>query len=326
MQESNDFLIFKPLMERFGANCSAEQFYWYINDAYHTVEASEYDQIHASMFVISDSIWVRALKQLPKNNNKLRVLDVGSGTGLVGELLNRLVPNRIESLTCVEPNLAMIEQAKLKASNWEFHTTFVNGDLASVPKTEMFDVITIDSVLHHIVNLEELFMQVSDLLSTGGVLITAQDPRRAASLDPMSAKRQQSLRIMRWIDPSHVIKTIWLRVKKLFIKSNKTTSLAEKVNTILIEQGVVSKPLDMSSIYAVTDVHVPGQPGDIGHGIEVEDIRGWLKSCNLLDYFTYQYFGVDWVYLSHIQKYIEHNLWRKNDDHGFLFGSVWQKE
>jgi ubiquinone/menaquinone biosynthesis C-methylase UbiE len=131
-KNSNAFLIFTPLMERFGVTCSAEQFYWHVNDAYHTVEAAEYDHLHASMFKILDEIWMRALTQLPEGQQKLRVLDVGSGTGLVGELLNRLVPDRIESLTCVEPNKAMIQQAKLKASKWRFQTTFVNGDLASI--------------------------------------------------------------------------------------------------------------------------------------------------------------------------------------------------
>ena len=34
--------------------------------------------------------------------------------------------------------------------------------------------------------------------------------------------------------------------------------------------------MDLESIWAVTDFHVPGQPGAFGAGIRLDNLRDWL--------------------------------------------------
>lgn len=82
----------RPIMRAHGASCTPQEFYWAVNDAFHTVEAKTYDQIHAGMFGGSDPMWTRLLKCV--SGTGWVVLDVGAGTGLVGEHLVRLAPGR----------------------------------------------------------------------------------------------------------------------------------------------------------------------------------------------------------------------------------------
>ena len=318
------FHVFAPLMAQCEATCSPEEFYWHVNDAYHTVESEHYDRLHASMFMSLEKIWTRLLHHLPDAPERLDVLDVGSGTGLVGRILNRLVPERIGSLTCVEPNRAMIEQARLKSNTWLFPVNHVNGELSVLPNGHRFDVVTINSVLHHIVDLNRFLGSLSEYVKPGGVLLTAQDPCRDAVRDPVARQRRDSLATRRWLDPAWFGKAVWRRLGRLIFNRVGKVSLEDKVNDILIKKGVMSQPLAMASIYAVTDVHVPNQPGNIGNGIDVGAMERTLSSFNLAETFTYQFFGAELEYLTFFQRRLEQRLWHQGDPHGFLFGTAWR--
>jgi hypothetical protein len=92
----------------------------------------------------------------------------------------------------------------------------------------------------------------------------------------------------------------------------------------LLEQGVIRRPLDLQSVWAVTDFHVPGQPGGFGKGIDVESMKAWLAPMALVDTFTYEYQGFPWDKLTAEERELERELWTREDPHGALFGSVWQ--
>ncbi|KAF0192095.1 MAG: hypothetical protein FD165_1163 [Gammaproteobacteria bacterium] len=318
------FDIFLPLMAKVQATGTPETFSWSVSEAYHTVESDLYDQVHVSMFISLDRIWQRLVSCLPAEPAKLRVLDVGAGTGLVGQMFDRLAPSRVETLTCVEPNQAMIVKASQKAKSWAFPVEFVNGVLGAVPPAPTFDVITINSVLHHIVELGPFLQRLSAYLKPGGVFLAAHDPRGDAWSDPIAIQRKESRRFWRFIDPLLVTNTLQSKCSRWLGRQPASVSMEEKVNAILIGEGAIGSPMDIKSIYAVTDIHVPGQPGAMGTGLSTTWMAKHLEGFSLEDSFTYQYFGFDWVHLGVIQRRMEHRLWNRGDAHGFLFASAWR--
>lgn len=326
MTTENSFDVFRPFVEKFGASGSPEQFYWAVNEAYHTVESDLYDRIHSSMYVELDRVWNRLIKHLPTGKVKLKVLDVGSGTGLVGHMLDRLAPGRIESLTCVEPNAAMIKKAEVKAKQWQFQMNVVHGLLSAVKPAPTFDVITINSVLHHIVDLPAFLTTLKNYVREDGVLLTAHDPHSPAWSDQVALKRKHSRHAWRYTDPMLVANAIRRRLSKIAGSTgNKAPTLGQRVNAILIGDGVIQHPMDIASIYAVTDVHVPGQPGALGSGLTISGLTGSLSGFELMDVAYYQYFGVDWTHLGVVQRMLESKYWEDSDPHGFLFASAWKK-
>jgi ubiquinone/menaquinone biosynthesis C-methylase UbiE len=317
----------RPIMRRFGASCTPREFYWAVNRAYHTVESRQYDVLHAEMFLGLEPVWQRLTRWLPAQPQRLTVLDIGSGTGLVPEYLNRLCPNRIAKVTALDPCQAMLDEQKSKESRWAFAVERILGDTGALPPDAAFDVVTVNSVLHHIVELREFCSHVTRLLKPGGVLLTAQDAPASATSDPVLSSRMkeaQQKRKLRRLSPArlgHNVGAIW---ERLFGKP-ESRMLERGTNRPLLEQKLISRPMDVASIWAVTDFHIPGQVEEIGRGIAIDDLKQWLHPCSPLDTFTYQFWGIARVHLDEDEKRQEQAWFDGNDQHGGLFASAWRQ-
>jgi hypothetical protein len=102
-----------------------------------------------------------------------------------------------------------------------------------------------------------------------------------------------------------------------------TRIIEAETNRELLSLGAVRIPLDIRSIWAVTDFHVPQQPGNFGQGISEEDLRTRLSGLRLQKYFSYSFFGKDDMVA--VFKQAEQLLFRRRDSHGSLFGASWIK-
>jgi ubiquinone/menaquinone biosynthesis C-methylase UbiE len=313
------YSIFLPLMQRFGASCTPEEFYWAVNDAYHACEAKYYDYLHASMFNWLRPMWARNLAHVPERAG-LSALDIGSGTGLVGDFLNEILGARVSSLICLDPSRSMQAELGKRAANWAFPTRLIEGRIDDLNPSTKFDVITVNSVLHHVVDLPYFCKLISTHLAKGGVFLTAQDPRAGSNDDEVLRERTQQFAK----EKSPTLERCRLRLRRLS-RTRSSRRLETEVNRMLAERGIVARSMDLRSIWAVTDVHVPNQAAEIGRGIDLGKMAQWLPGCELLDSYTYQYHGIDWDYLGSRFQSDELRLWEMQDPHGALFGSVWAR-
>src|SRR5258706_9372315 len=73
-----------PLIRKYGVRCSAPEFYEHVNLHFHAAESLVYDEVHRGMW----QSLPRQFELLTKDcadvapKGKLRVLDIGCGTGL----------------------------------------------------------------------------------------------------------------------------------------------------------------------------------------------------------------------------------------------------
>ena len=287
-----DVLI--PLMEKVRASCSPRDFYWAVNSAFHAAEAGYYDDIHAEMFEEIVPVWKKLLAQLPDQPARLEFLDLGCGTGMVGELLNKFCPDRIATLHMLDPSAEMIEKARLKSKRWSFRCEFHHGDIQhdDLPAAH---VVTANSVLHHVVELEELLARIQSLVRPNGVFLSAHDPRNGAESDTVLQSRRAAVAAQSSARKSGA--TAWRKkfrslarsgVKRVLrIKGTETTE--EATNRSLLEDRVIQSPLELADIWAVTDFHVPDQPGAFGHGIDRERLEQCLTNMTLRLTVTYQF-------------------------------------
>lgn len=318
-----------PLMNQFGATCTPKEFYWAVNRTFHAAESKNYDSIHAEMFAEEEAVWNRLVQTLPESPEKLTVLDIGCGTGLVGGFLARFCAERIGKIHLLDPSAEMLGQAREKSANWPFDCAFHEGDIhaADIPAV---DVATINSVMHHVVELESLLQRVQSVLNPGGVFLTSQDPRADAATDPVLADRRASLPAFQSDKPAlrqRIIKSCKNTARDLALRLGlrKQASIRAALNESLLSEGVIEKPIDMQSVWAVTDFHVPGQTGGFGHGIDTQDMRRWMPGMQVQLVLTYHFHDTRWKDLSTAQRQQETRWLEANDQHGRQFASSWRK-
>jgi SAM-dependent methyltransferase len=313
----------RPLMQPYGATCSPRDFYWAVNQAFHSAEALHYDGIHAGMFAGSEPMWRRLTRALP-DTGRLHVLDVGSGTGLVGVQLARVCPERIATMTLLDPNAEMLARASERARTWPFTVEPVQGDIGAVAG-RTFDVLTVSSVLHHVVELPAFCRAAAALVRGGGALLQMQDPRRGAAEDPVLSRRTADAKERRRATrgAAEQVRRLGQRLLRAAGFGGRDP-VADSANATLVAKKIVSRPLERRAIWAVTDFHVPGQPGGFGHGISVEDLGGWL-GMERRDAFTYEFHGLAFTDLAPADRDSELRLFAADDAHGAVFGSAWRK-
>jgi ubiquinone/menaquinone biosynthesis C-methylase UbiE len=313
----------RPLMLQFGATCTPREFYWAVNRAYHTVESQQYDSLHADMFQGLGPVWQRLTQWLPAEPAKLSVLDIGSGTGLVAEFLNRVCPARIGKITALDPCQAMLDQQRAKKSRWSFEVDWVLGDTSVLPAAAVFDVVTVNSVLHHIVELPAFCARMSGLLKPGGVLLTAQDAPATSASDPVLSSRlaeAQRKRKLRRLSPFRIGRNLGV-IWRMVFGDTEARLLEGGTNDPLLKQGIITHPMDVMSIWTVTDFQI----GRLGNGILIEDLKTWLRPVHPLEVFAYQFWGVPWMHLDEAEKRQEQAWFEANDPHGGRFASAWQR-
>ena len=333
-EPTDPYEMFRPIMAVCGATCPPRDFYWAVNEALHSTEAEVYDAKHASMFVEEAFVLKRLFSYLPDIPQKLRFLDVGCGTGLVGHFASLYIPDRVSSMTLLDPSERMLEEVSQRAESWPFPTDLRLGDIFTLATRDRYDVVTINSVLHHVVELEAFAARIEALVKPGGLVLTAQDPRskkKTITDTVLSARKLKEIPL--WNVPSWIGKPNRLmrlrRAVGRFLRPRflpvKHSPFALRISEILIREGIIAEPMSEPLLYAVTDVHVPGQAKRIGKGIDEDDLLRWMPRMDLQAMHTYCFHGADFARLSDEQRQKEMAWWADDDPHGAQIALVFQK-
>lgn len=121
-----------------------------------------------------------------------RVLDLGCGTGLVGEHLS----SRCSTLVGIDLSARMLAKAEARGG----YTRLVQGELLSAMKDETsatFDVIVAADVFIYVGKIDEVVAQARRLLVPGGLLAFTVESMEAASPLPTTADLERGHRLER---------------------------------------------------------------------------------------------------------------------------------
>jgi ubiquinone/menaquinone biosynthesis C-methylase UbiE len=231
-----------------------------VNEIYHDVEGAGYLNRHRSIFVDEAKRWDRLARQFIARADPVTVLDLGTGTGFVPlRVAPHLKPS--DRVICADVSSVMLDvcRRKLEAGNFRCRFEFVNIGMNFARSIRgPVDVVTMNSVLHHIYSVTEAVSQIEGLLSDRGLLIIAHEPNRAfyanaflhlncrvldVGLHPLATARHMLRRIgLAWA-PRRVAQT-----------SDKTTA---RVNARLLEEGLIERPLTSGELACIVDFHSP---------------------------------------------------------------------
>jgi SAM-dependent methyltransferase len=312
------------IMQRHGFAGTPEEFHSAVNVTFHKYESAVYDQLHHNMWnslpqqfsLLADD----CLRKRPGLPAELRVLDIGSGTGLASDCLLRTeLGKRVRSIDLLDTSPAMLARAKARSANWNIPVTCTEGIVESVPGEDRFDLIITCSVLHHVPNLAAFLEAVRRLQKSKGIFLHLQDPNGDALSDPeLKARTAEASQnsMPEWVQrlaPARVLGRLYREVT-----GQQGNDYISKTNKELLERGVLKSPLAVTELFAITDIHVYDD-----QGISIERIRDLLPAYELLSQRSYGFFGELWSTLPKNLKQKEEQLIAANALNGGHIAAVW---
>lgn len=146
-----------------------------INKAYYAAVAEEYDEKHPEVLEGDMDWWVQQFRRISVNGGKaLSVLDFGSGTGLVGRACIEAGFD-IERFVCYDISESMIDEARRALGDDKF--SYIS-DINMLEGCK-FDVICVNSVLHHVHDVRRCTDLLISMLKDDGFLLGGHEPNRA---------------------------------------------------------------------------------------------------------------------------------------------------
>lgn len=303
-------------------------FHSVVNTVFHDVESKYYDLIHAEMWESLPLVFAKLVSainiiSLPE---KIRLLDIGSGTGLsTALLLQTQLKNRISEITLLDSSSGMLEQSKKRFYDVGIPIRYVHGTIEILEHQE-YDVILTCSVLHHIPDLEMFLKKVAFLTKPQGYFIHLHDPNRLALHEAIYLQRVQVYREA-WKKKSC---TLWYKfINKVFrtFTIKKIPNYIAEANEILLSKGIIHTPLTEVEMWSVTDIHVEGLPYSTNSGIDIDQIHQFLGDAfEPVKCVSYAFFGELYSELA-IPRFQEEEkrLFEAGDLYGRNVACVWQK-
>src|SRR5688572_9766410 len=152
-----------------------------VNEVFHDVEGAAYADVHPEIFAGEAERWVSiARSEIAPLPRPMRVLDVGCGTGFVAERVAPVLAGQ-DTFVCAVLSQAMLDACrnKLSAAAHACRFEFVKLDGRTLAQPDRScDVVTMNSVLHHLPEPGAILREVDRVLKPGGRFIVAHEPNR----------------------------------------------------------------------------------------------------------------------------------------------------
>jgi ubiquinone/menaquinone biosynthesis C-methylase UbiE len=155
-----------------------------LNHLFYDVEAERYDERHPEV-IEGDAGWWSACGQRlvgdlrSARQTAIKILDVGCGTGFVSSLLSEHL-DAGDLIIGIDQSAGMLRRARSKVAGKKAERCrFFRGDAASLPFADhSFDMLTLNSLLHHVYDYRAVLSEVDRLLVPGGYLVLAHEPNK----------------------------------------------------------------------------------------------------------------------------------------------------
>ena len=127
----------------------------------------KYDLMNDFMSLGIHRLWKKNMINMMNPSNNQRLIDVGCGTGDIAKLFLSHINNESQ-ITCVDPNISMINKAKEKLSKYK-KLNWVISPAEKLPISKnVFDFYTISFGLRNTKNLDKTLSEAYRVLKPGG--------------------------------------------------------------------------------------------------------------------------------------------------------------
>lgn len=136
--------------------------------------AAGYDRARRQLIPGLDGFYGAVLESVPFGRDaKIRVLDLGAGTGLLSSIVAERFPSSRVTLVDLSVEMLRVARRRFTGANGRFE--FRNMDYARKPLPRGYDLVVSALSIHHLTHgdKKELFEKVHDSLAEGGYFVNA---------------------------------------------------------------------------------------------------------------------------------------------------------
>lgn len=267
-----------------------------LNRLYHEFEADNYESNHPEIFVQLPPLWhemcAQAIRLLGNQDEKLRILDFGCGTGFEAQrCLAEFRPDQIERLVCYDPSKEMLHRCRqgLKGSSYRVEFVADLGELSE--QADGFNVLLTNSVLHHMMEPIQTIRDLARLLSDSAVWLCGHEPSRRFWENPECRELLRSYhsvqQLRRWISPQRYARRLarWAGIREL-----PEDYAARRA----FEESIFERKPPARLVSSLVDFHVISSERQltVDKGLDFENLQaGFAGQWELVWRRTYSFFG-----------------------------------
>jgi SAM-dependent methyltransferase len=293
----------------------SRQFVEEVSIAHFNHAADSYDATHPDLFYDCVRAWQRLLGTLAPALGDTRdytVVDIGSGTGFVGMQFAR-ASVELARYIGLEPSRGMHARAtqNLAGAGWpvDLRTvsfTDLNTLVDQLRSVAQPLIVTLNSVLHHIVWWEAFLSRVEQALDPGDIFVVAHEPNKAFWVS-VRERLGRAPRLPKYLQPQRYIG--WLGRRLGWAREGRAP--VAWVNDSMKPRGLLRKELETPVLQCIIDYGQPELWARLGFSdLHSHDGYAWyetlqesyFRSWDVLDLFTYMPLGVSWKLLDRSER------------------------
>jgi ubiquinone/menaquinone biosynthesis C-methylase UbiE len=249
----------------------SEQLVQRVNELYHDQINEDYDDSHPEILKQEESRWKENFSSVSKIDKPIEILDFGTGTGFIPVTIGEYLDENVK-FTCADISQNMLNEARQNISSKNIKGQFEFKKIEpSIPfnlpfENNSFDVVMMNSVLHHIKETEHFLSEISRICRPGGKIIIAHEPnQRYMQNDFLSAKYHFFHFFIRpnWEIAAFLKKTGLLKIMQQLVyilvpsvknKIKNKEGITEKINEVILAEKLHPSKLSKEEITMITDI------------------------------------------------------------------------
>lgn len=245
----------------------SEQLVQRVNELYHDLFSGRYHQEHPEIFEYERQRWERAGEKFFRSARPLKALDLGSGTGFV-PLAAAVFLKAGDVFICSDISGRVLEQARKNIQACEFTCQFKYVKLEpGIPfqlpfESASLEIITLNSVLHHIKDTNTYLSEIDRLLKPGGLLLIGHEPNSyfygngilllfSRLANPRMAIDEFSIKYPAVNALKKFARSLFARKREAAASHEEMTA---RINEKLLEEKIIDRKLLPEEIKEITDI------------------------------------------------------------------------
>ena len=279
----------KKIYQDYCRDISFDDFVKKANQIYFDLEPEVYNEKHPEIDKFEADRWNNLAKKYFIADKPLRILDLGSGSGFVAEHVCRNLKKE-DTFVFSDVSEKMLDYCKNKFKdkfNCKLEFKRLGGELLDFP-TNSFDIVSMNSVLHHIPDTEKILEEVNRVLKFGGSLIIAHEVNKAFFENKIIFTNYKIFRVLG--NKKAFLESLFNHIGLLsfyerYFKVDKPgdyDALLDKVNKELLEQKVIYKPLSPSKMGLIMETYS-------SIGFDVDGLANYTANLTLVEKTTYNH-------------------------------------
>ncbi len=242
-----------------------------VNELYHDLAKDDYESTtNLKMFRQEKERWHK-MGNFFKNKKSITILDIGTGAGFVPLTIYGFL-KKSDMFICSDISKEMLNllERKIKEEKFKCKFKFIKLNKDIPIKNNSIDIVTINSVLHHIPDTKYFLDEINKVLKKDGLVIIGHEPNIRFSrnkllkytnhilsslLRPKDELKYISVKLGTYELIDRIARLFSLKRRKLI---EKRTRLAAQINNELKKENLINRKLSIGEIMGLVDYKTGG--------------------------------------------------------------------